>query len=571
MRDKSTITDGFFVLDAGMNSGSAPNILPKNQCAFMCNVTTRGGFPRTRPLYDNISLNFQGEEEFQTWFMTHSISGWGYYRASNGSPLLVCCCGGRFFSFKIANGSAKVSDISPANDRNVQYLTKTWFCQAAQYLIAQNGHDAAYIFDGSSGKRATAGQVPVGKQMAYINGRLFVVLPDGRQIAPGDLAYVTPTSVIEFTEINRSAAEGGQPLQIPIEDGQIKALIATAQMDTTAGQGTLLAVTAKSVTSFNAIIQRSRWPSITLESIALVGNGFVSDLAIVNGDVWGRASDGWRSYVMARREFSQWGNRPQSHEIERILELESPQLISHESFAYFDNRLLGTCTPMEDPRGGGVYHKGILALNFENISSITETSNPAYDGLWTGINPWGLVTGEVEGYDRCFAFCRNVDGSNSLWEITSRFGEDDESSPIQAFIETRSFTFDKPAIWKSLDGFEMWIDELRGSVDFDIKYRPDQYPCWFDWATRNECATLADCNALNEFGCQEGTTYRPQYRPRMAFGLPEAECIDSLGIKSDRGYEFQTRIQWTGNIRLKAFLLYANQQDPEPLVLCPNS
>lgn len=572
-RDNTVINDGFFTLEAGMNSGSAPNILPKNQCAFMTNVTTRGGFTRTRPRFNNIELDFQEEEEAETWFNEHAVSGWSYYRASSGSPLWVFCCGGRFFTISVVNKVGTVNEITPTDSygRNVQYLPKTWFCQAAQYLIAQNGVDRAFIFDGSTGFRSdiTQNQVPTGRQMAYINGRLFVVMPNGREIYPGDLAYVTPTSVIEFTEIFRPAIEGGQPLQIPIENGIITALVATAQMDTQAGQGTLLACSAKSVTSFNPIIQRSQWPNITLQSIALVGNGFVnSDLALVNGDVWGRSWDGWRSYVMARREFSQWGNRPQSHEIERIIERESKQIISSESFVYFDNRLLGCCTPVQVETGGGIYHKGIVALNFENLSSITTVSNPGYDGLWTGIQPYGLVTGEAEGYDRCFAFCRNIDGTNSFWEITTEYGDDDGHSRIQCFIETRSFNYDKPSIWKSIAGCELAIDELAGSVDIDIKYRPDQYPCWFDWIEHTECATMSDCSIYDDQGCQIPSTYRPQYRPRLAFGLPERECIESLGVTAERGYEFQARIQWTGNIRVKSFILFADQQDPEPKVLC---
>lgn len=554
-----------------MNSGVTPNILPKNQCAFMVNVTTRGGFPRNRPAYDNIPLDFQGEEEAQTWFAEHAISGQAYYRSSNGSSLLVFCCGGRFFSVQIDNGMGVVTDISPANDRNSQYLTKTWFCQAAQYLVAQNGFDAPFIFDGSVGRRSNVltNEIPTGRQMAFLNGRLFVVLPNGREIAPGDLAYVSPTSVLEFTEILRPAIEGGQPLQVPIENGMITALIATAQMDTNAGQGTLLACSGKSISSFNPIIQRSQWPNITLQSIALVGNGFVnSDLALVNGDVWGRSWDGWRSYIMARREFSQWGNRPQSREVQRIIERESSNLLANESFVYFDNRLLGCCTPVGVESGGGIYHKGIIALNFDNISSLTTISNPDYDGLWTGIQPYGLVTGQFEGYDRCFAFCRNTDGTNSLWEVTTKYGNDDGESRIQSFIETRSFTFDVPAIWKSIDSMELWIDELVGTVDFDLKYRPDQYPCWFDWVTHSECATDKDCSVFNELGCQEVQNYQPQYRPRLYFGEPESMCNDILGVKATRGYEFQMRIQWTGNMRLKAFLLYSNPQDPEPRSLC---
>lgn len=569
-RDRSNVNDSFVTLDGGMDSGTAASLIATNQGAFFCNATNRGGYIRTRPKFNNLSLNFEGETESEEWFMEHSITGQTYYSPSNGFPVLVCCCGGRFYKFNITKNEAIVEEISIDGDRNNQYLTKTWFCQAAQYLIAQNGSDAPFIYDGANSRRPTPGknEVPTGRQMAYINSRLFVVLPNAREIAPGDLAYVSATSVIEFTEILRPAIEGGQPFAVPIENGPITALIATAQMDTTAGQGVLLAASAKSISSFNPIIQRSQWPNITLTGVALIGNGFVtSDVAIVNGDVWGRSLEGWRSYVMARREFGTWGNRVQSHEIDRIIELESQIIISNESFVYFDNRLLGCCTPVAVT--GGIYHKGMVALNFEGVSSLTKTTSPAYDGLWTGIKPYGLVTGAIEGYDRCFAFCRNEEGANSLWEITKEYGYDDEDIPIQSFLESRSFTFGTPVRWKKIQSCEIWIDQLVGTVEFDLKYRPDQSPCWYDWKTVTECANEADCETLNEFGCLVPTAYRPQYRPRINIGQPEdGECATASGTVSSYGYEHQIRLAWTGNCRIRTVVIYADLKDVDTTLNC---
>lgn len=557
-----------------MDSGRSPSLLATNQAAFLCNATNRDGFVRTRPRFKNFTLNFEGEEDAEDHFMSHAISGQTYYSPPNGTPLLMCCCGGRFYTLNIIGNQAIVSDVTVPNDSNNQYLKKTWFEQAAQYMVAQNGSDGAYIFDGTTGRRSDIlnNEIPSGRQMAYINGRLAVVLPNAREISIGDLAYVTSTSVLEFTEILRPAIDGGQPLSVPIENGPITALVATAQMDTTAGQGVLLAASAKSISTFNPIIQRSQWPNITLQSIALIGNGFLnSDLAIVNGDVWGRSIDGWRSFIMARREFSTWGNRVQSQEVKRILNLESPQILANETFVYFDNRLLGCCTPMEV--SGGIYHKGIIALNFEGVSSITQTSTPAYDGLWTGLQPYGLVVGAIEGYERCFAFCRNRDGRNSLWEITKEYGHDDggeSGTPIAAFMESRSFTFGSPVRWKQLQSSELWIDQLDGSVSFDLRYRPDQLPCWFSWWTGTECATMSDCETLDEFGCLIPTTFRSQYRSRINIGSPEDDCNDIDDTNSRFGYEFQIRLAWTGNCRIRTFVLYADLKDVDPTLNCPS-
>jgi hypothetical protein len=256
--------------------------------------------------------------------------------------------------FEVKDNTARAREITPSFGSWVSSQPKTWYCQALQYLVAQNGLDSALIFDGvnSNYSNPTKNEVPTGRQMAYINSRLFVVDESGSQVIGGDLGNMTRRSVIEFTEINRAAADGGLPLQMPVQLGIIKGIISTAMQDTAAGQGSLLVSGNKAVSSLNPVTQRSQWPNIQLQAITLIGSGFCSDgLAVVNGDVWGRSQDGWRSYIMARREFGEWGNTPQSREIERILQYDDPKLLEFADCIYFDNRLLMTVNPQQMRNG----------------------------------------------------------------------------------------------------------------------------------------------------------------------------------------------------------------------------
>lgn len=567
MRNSFNIADGFTHLEGGMSSGLSPEIIAPNQVAFAINATMRRGYVRTRVKLKQIDLQFQGDSDAYDWFNSHAVNGQSYYSSASGAEMIVGAAGGRMFAFTPSFDSAQVTDVT-GTTRNDQIQTKTWFCQAAQYLVGQDGVSPPWIFDGVAGKRASdspyQSAMPTGKQMAYINDRIFIVLPNGREIAPGDLAYENATSVLQFTEIAATAAQGGQPLSIPLELGPITALVPTAQLDTQAGQGVLLACQARSICSINPVVNRSQWPTIQLQNVALVGNGFTSDgCAIVNGDVWGRSPDGWRSYVMARREFGSWGNTPQSYEIQRILDEDSKNLLDHASFVYFDNRIIGTCSPVSVP--GGVYHRGMVALDFVNIANLSTKSPPAYDGLWTGIQPYGLVTGYFNNVERCFAFCRNQDGTNSLWEITTEYGDDNDDTKIPCVIETRSYDFQQPAIWKQLEDGELWVDQLVGKVDFDVKYRPDQYPCWLDWWASSQCAKDRECNEnpLDPMACQTPVTFQEQYRPRMVMGQPPNRSEPVLDKLTRIGYLMQFRIQWTGNVRLKQGIFYATKKDPQ--------
>lgn len=575
--------DGFASLEGGMSSSLSPSIIQPNQFAMGTNVTNRDGFIRTRPKYMRMTVDFQGNTDAETWYMTNPISGEGYFQSSSGQSVFVCCAGGRFFGFTVSgNGySATGFEFTPPGNRNSKFQPITWFCQAANLLVAQNGLDIPVIFDGSSGRRSNllANEVPVGRQMAYINDRLFVVSPDQRQIFPGDLAYSTPTSVVTFTEINQPATQGGQPLAIPLELGGITGMKVTAQTNTQAGQGVLLVTTPLSITSINPIVQRNLWPTIQLQNVAMIGNGFTSNnSAVVNGDVWGKSIDGFRSFIMAQRNFftnlygtQSWGNTSQSQEILRIIENNDATLFEFAHLAFFDNRLLMTVMPQAINNGMGCYHLGVVSLNFDAISSITTKSNPAYEGVWTGVNPYGFCTGAVGSVQRCFMFAYDpVTGMNSFWEITTQYGNDNDQDRIPAAIETRSFNFQSPYQPKEIQSTEVFVDEINGEVNFQLQYKPDQYPCWLPYNSWTECAGEANCSPQGQTGlqCIEPIFAAPQFRPRMDAGKPPLSCDPVLDRNNLRGYEFQLRIAWTGQARVRAAIVYANPRDVNATVKC---
>lgn len=572
-RQPENIADGFDSLIGGMNSGIAATLLPENQYALAINTTTRGGYIRTRPKFRRIAVDFGSQTDGEAYYKTNAITGYEVYNGLNGAESVLCCSGGRFFAFTINGNSAIFSEFTPSDQRNSQYQPITWFQQSAEYMVCQNGLDKPVIYDGATGRRSDIAnnQVPVGRQMAFINGRLALALTDGREIAFGDLAYETATSAITFTEILLPASEGGQALGLPLNVGQITGMIATAQMNTIAGQGTLLVATNTAITSINPIVQRNLWATLpNLQSIALIGNGFATDgLATVNGDVWGRSVDGYRSFVMAQRDFYTWGNTPQSREVQRLIDFDSRNLLTFSNAIYFDNRLLMTVSP-QSIGGLGTYHNGIIALNFDNISGLTTKSTPAYDGLWTGVKPYGFCQGNFNGVQRCFMFCYFPDtGTNELWEVTTEYGDDNDIDRIECSLETRSFTFQTKAISKSLQMAEVYLDQVVGTVDMSLNYKPNQYPCWNPWKDWTVCAAKPSCNPQGQVGdaCVQPIFQVPQYRSAMQIGPPPNSCDPVTKMMLSRGYEFQVKLNWTGQAQIRNLILWANKQPENNFVV----
>jgi hypothetical protein len=177
-------------------------------------------------------------------------------------------------------------------------------------------------------------------------------------------------------------------------------------------------------------------------------------------------------------------------------------------------------------------------------------------------------------------FVARLDWRNELWEIT-REGKFDErlngsgylvEERILCTLELGAYNFlngrrmaGSPS---ELAGGDLWVDRLTGEVDFTVQFRPDQHPCWTDWAAWSQCGAYKDCGPNAEEVC-DPTTYREQYRPRMSLPAPPDDCNTGRGTIMRWGYEFQVRLQWEGFCRIKALRLHAKEVTEEISGECP--
>lgn len=502
----------------------------------------------------------------------------GYPIIINGSRYMVDSMAGP--TLTVTNLDAPLGVVTSgatvvAIDPNSAGNPRAWFQQAELFLIIQDGQRRPIIYDGTKSFRSRIEdkQVPVGTVMAYGKGRLWVAV-NKNEFAAGDIAlgqahdpqYNKLDSVLYFTE-NTFLASGGN-FSIPIQSGSITAMVFMAVLDTSTGNGPLLVFTEKAVFSCDASEDRDSWANTRspIKTIVVVGSGAVGQYAVAqttNSDIFYRARDGVRSFYLAMRQFTNsWGNTPNSTEMDRVLPFDDPLLIKYGSMIQFDNRLLFTVQPM--PTTVNAYHRAIGVLDFNLISSMRGKAPPVYEGIWTGFQPILLFKGDIGGKERAFAWGRSAEGDNELWEYDKASGYDNNSSRVQSFFETRAMFGREPSAsplsLKRIESAEIYVDSIKGEVDFTLYYRPDQYPCWVEWGREQSVCSVYE-NCATEESCEVATVKRPTFKTRLNFGQPpdEDQAVDDKPARC--GYEFQLRLEWTGHARVRKVLLRMTELD----------
>lgn len=417
------------------------------------------------------------------------------------------------------------------------------------------------------GQLSIVPELPIGRMGAYGMGRNWMCLADGRSFIAGDIVGGSAgtdslnfrDAVLKVTE-NSYLFEGGVFVVPGSVTGNIRAMCFAATLDASLGQGALQVFTSNTVFSCNAPVDRTTWQNLTnpILTESLISNGALGQNSTMpaNGDILFRAPDGDRSLILGRREFNTWGNVPQSREVQPTINSDNTALLNYSSRVIFNNRSLLTAGPKSSPNG--VYHTTLIAINFDPLSALNVKQPSVYDGLWTPFNTLQLITGVVNGVTRCFAFVLNINVTPNkieVWEIlddTTILTQDNGKNPIvQDFSTGDLFTSDCSSGNKSeydfcrlMDG-EMGVDEVVGSVQFQVYYRPDHNPNWQLWKQWT-------VGGLSTF------------YPRMGFGTPtNVLCDPNLNRPMNDAFTFQVRFVITGSCRFLKARVKANAL-PQP-------
>ncbi len=528
----------------GVNSSVEPDLILPSQQSWMLNGAIRGGKPHTRPPIRS-----------RTYLPDGLVQGASYFSVQDG--MIVVSIGGLLYRIRVGEQTCTWESI-PLNFPNSPKLPEAWFEETVGYLVMQDGQSDAVIYDGATATRSnpTALGVPLGRQMAYGNGRLWVAI-NGNQLVAGDIVTDVSGSELQFTETNYLS--GGGALRFPNQIAGLKFSPAIGQGD----KGPLLVFGTEFTKSVRAdITSRDLWaqiPTFVGPVLDNVGSAGQKCITAVNQDLYWRDSlGGIRSLSSALADQSSSGSTPLSREVARITDYESTGPLRYSSSTYFDNRLLTLGSPFINPNGG-ISFKHIVALDFAPLSSMRGKAPPAYDGAWSGAQFTQLITGKFNGRQRCFGISSDSDGNNRLWEIFAK-GRADESevgeSRISAYLESGRRNFGTPKKKKKLTRCDVYLSGIEEQVEMKVYWRPDNQQKWLQWDAGDEaCARMEDADVSSTPHVWKNL--RSQERPQIkTFTIPQ-EFNDATKYPLSQGFEFQLRLAWVGKARITRVLLHA--------------
>ncbi len=540
----------------------------------------------THMRYDYVGATIPAGTQFETSpfapFTVLAESIGQFIMPANGASIRVYLKAG----YTVAAGNnLKLPYDPPVIQFNVTAVGTT--TAAANHVLLINVTGTPGVIVASPVDLESKAELPPGTCMDYYMGRLWqagsAALGNGREYIAGDIvgSPATPTSgnpaynftdsILNITE-NSYLSLGGTFL-VPTQAGDIRALGHPANLDTALGEGQLLVLTRNTIYTVNVVPTRAAWVALSepIQRVVQITFGATGHrcLVQVNGDLFYQSIDGIRSLIQAIRYFQQLGNTALSAAESRAIDLNTRELLLYASGVEFDQRLLQTCLPEQTEQG--VVHKGIIPLDFNPVSNMGQTGQPIWEGIYQGLDWLQLLQADYDGKQRMFSIVRSSqDASIEVWEHTKDELFDTNKSGearIRWSFETPAYTWGREFELKTLDTMELWIDQLYGTVDFTVEFRPDQSPCWYYWHHWQECSPRDACELLGApVPCvYPQQPYKKQYQAMMTLPKPPSDCRAGSGSRPvNIGFSFQFRITIHGYCRVRGLMVHAYERDRAP-------
>lgn len=466
-------------------------------------------------------------------------------------------------------------------------LNFVFMFQAENYAIILGGQERTLIWDGQQLRPSGIDEVPSGFLGAYGWGRIWITNPDRRTFVAGDIVFGPSgtaqngyrDAILKFTE-NDFLNEGGS-FGVPYNAGPITAMQFLATQDTSLGIGVLLVGTTNMVFSVNAPTDRTTWKNLTypIQTVSLIDYGPLGprNTVPVNGDMWYRSLDGVRSFIVARRLFGSPGNTPMSHEVP-LLEQDTEQLLFYGSGMLFDNKLFLTISPFTDVNQQ-VAHRGLLVMNFDLLSDLRTKQQPCWEGIQTGLNMLQVGKARIDQRERAFAWAQGP-SDVELWELLDDGINDQfvtqplpngpfqiKYKPIAAILQSRAEDYGFPLELKRLIMAELYLEDVADTVQFQLFYKPDQYPNWVPWGSFSICSLVSQCQP-DVNNCIFKINART-YAARITFPQPSDDCNVMTSKPLREFHECQFQLTWQGHLTVRRFMTHIKIQTQPTEGICP--
>lgn len=531
--------------------------------ALGVNVQNRGGKPRTRPPFDHVELTFENIFDRRHFFEGKFQGGKTFQLGDNDQILVVIR--GKVFRIDVETGF--VENMASVIGLMNEYQDRCYFCQVENQMVIQDGINTPIIVTASGGYRSDPSNfgVPVGRRMAYGQGRLFVQVGD-RVVRPGNIFSGNDTTTpLRFTEwLN----QGGLTLSLQQQYGDITALGFVPLSDSPTGVGEFIISGRFGMRSFRVDLPMNVWATTNQFSLSVaMGAGAISHDSWTNNnnDVFYRAFDGERSLRLTRQEQNGWSDMPISQELGPLMQLETDWLLPFVSSVAHDNRVfvtaVGRGTYVPDSDGYLIpdyYFRGMYELDVLPAGSLSGRLPPSWDGIWTGPNPMCCLSARLHGQPTLYVIGKDYGTVNALYVQNLSGLHDDSTKRIPCYLFWGNKDFGKAFENKLLDTVEIWAEEIRDQVDFSILYRGPSAPVYLQWGEVTWRARAYSDPLSPKVMSQ-------QSRSRARFSCPKQETTGQTGALPDnRGENFDFAFRWRGHMMLHKGRLTAQEQNAPP-------
>lgn len=561
MSDATILTEVFQSVTRGQNGLLDPLLLPKGQAARLLNVEVRNGLAETRPaLLDEGALPVQGR--FQGAFV---------YRREKHTRWVVVVSG-QVWVYSHRDKTWAHAATFPTTD-----FEQAYFCQAESYCVVQNGVyapaenwpiilDGADVIDnlavdfisgneivtvadyvpaGATDPEPQAFRIPIGKAMAYGQGRLFVAVErfwdnglatasapgwrDGKGlrhiVASDDYRADDPQRMFVFTE--NDLLTGGGALTLPSENGFITSLTFMRNAATGTGVGELVVLSRRGCTAFAVSVPREQWGTAGFGQQLFQTSGSSSPWAVsaVNSDIVYYGDEGIRTLkYTASSETASGGlaSLPLSPEVTDFTKNTDPDHVSFVTMASANNYLFFTAESVK-LADGSVAFLGVLPWDLANFQVSGEAPNRVFAGEWHGAYFHAVL--DIGRYGAGCIYRDDYSGDLKLGRFVG-YGRNVPSS-----VRTPSYVFGAPRHTKRLKYIDLFFDNVASDLEVFVLWRTENSNQWYRSDSRHFKSTYP--------------------APTGMFRVPAD--ADNVGT----GHIFEFDISWVGHARLKLAMFNA--------------
>lgn len=550
-----TIRDSRGPVPEGMDAATPPSAnAMRYRSALAVNVSHRRGYAHPRPAWiSHRTIMTSDVSAAVDAFQGGIFQGASVYYPERGAPRLVVGIGGWHYSIDTEDWSVRL--LTPDGKRWRSDLRQWWAAQAGRYMVIMNGADPTIIYDGTTARFPKPDEIKVGVCPVYAAGRFWYATPDRLALRATDLMWENgnPEDILKETS-NTLLTSGDFP--VPSGLGRVTAIVAPAQLDSALGHGPVHVFCERGVFTNNAPVDRDTWLSLRypIQTISLIGDGPLSSASVVNvnGDIFYRSRNGVESYILARRNFTEWGNRPVSREVGLWLLGDNPRWLNQCSAAFWNQRLLVTAVPRMSYQYG-VLFRGVVVLDFDVHATLKETLPPAWDGFWVGPDLHHILN--VQG--RLLAIGVDPAGVRTVYELVENAADDvlaadpfQTKVPIRWLIEYSQMDFGDSNLPKRLLGAEVYLDKIAGTTQFDLNLKVDESPVELDWANWTETVNLESTPS----NCSAPENRHPGYRFRRSIPAPPTSC--KSGRPANVAFRFQPVLRVSGQAEIRGLVLH---------------